>query len=899
MQNQPLNKFFSCKIPPFYIFFIHLNSNQDTNATHKSNTMIRTVSPARLVIGLLFAMLLTVQPTTAQPNTATVRLPDGSSLPVQIHGDARFHYETTIDGYPVVQGPDGFYYYLTDSQGRSVRSAVRVSARNRRTAEELRLLATLPHGVTAGARLRTPQSQTRVGLETGFPTTGDVRSLVILVNFSDVTFTTAGPQRAFERMLNEKGYSDNGAIGSARDYYLQNSGERFRPTFDVVGPFTLDHPVAYYGANTDYRDPNAEKMIVDACRKAAAAGVDFAQYDLDNDGKIDNVFVYYAGYNESEGGGSNTVWPHRGEVSDSGETFNGKTLCVYACTSELSGSEGFDSRMAGIGTFCHEFGHVLGWPDFYDTDGSDSGTGSGIFNWSLMCRGSLNDGGRIPPALTAVERMLAGWLTPTVLSRSGDYTLQPIQENEACLIRTDTEGEFFLLENRQLTGWDQALKGHGLLIYHVDRSQRLVEGYTALDRWIYNIPNNIAAHPCLRLITARPDSGEGYEAFMPYPGQTGNREFSASSRPAARSWSGAPLPAEVYDITETTDGTIRFSVRMAAGSIEELRIEGRERAIVGDTVQMRAVISPEGASGDLEWSSDNEAVATIDARSGTVTCLKSGETTIRVTAPSTGASAGFQLSVVEGTLLRGRVWNSAKSPLEGVRIELSDQSGECLASFTSDEEGCFASGENEVSEGSYSLQLRGEGYPAQAVAARIGAGTTRLDLTLQQLEEMDRGDAGFEVSVQPFQNSVYIDWSGSDATRWTVEWRPMETAFYAGSRSVETPQIDIDGLSPRSEYAVRITESDGAESKYRMVYFSTAEPLGRFTGMALQAEYETDTPVLLKAVNNPDGARQEWFIDGEAVSQNSVRLPAGEHEVELHISTSGHTEIITKYITVK
>lgn len=135
---------------------------------------------------------------------------------------------------------------------------------------------------------------------------------------------------------------------------------------------------------------------------------------------------------------------------------------------------------------------MLGWPDFYDTNGSDFGTGVGVFNWSLMCQGSRNDGGRTPPSLTAMERMMAGWLTPTTLTRSGDYELNPIQQNEAYLIATDTEGEFFLLENRQQTGWDRALKGHGMLIYHVDRSQRIVEGYSARDRWTYNMPNDVA-----------------------------------------------------------------------------------------------------------------------------------------------------------------------------------------------------------------------------------------------------------------------------------------------------------------------------------------------------------------------------------------------------------------------
>ena len=353
-----------------------------------------------------------------------MRQADGTTLSLRICGDEFFHYAVTSDGYSVDQGPDGFYYYLVERDGRPVRSNVRVSERGRRTADERRLLETLRPGVVATAlraRAHRLRSETRAGLETGFPTTGEIRSVVILAAFSDVGFTVPDPQRAFERMLNEEGYSDNGALGSARDYYLDNSGGRFRPTFDVVGPVTLDHPVAYYGANTDYRDENAERMIIEACHKAERAGVDFSQYDFDNDGKIDNVFVYYAGHNESDSGGMNTVWPHRGEISYPGEMLGGKELCVYACTSELSGSPDFDSRMAGIGTFCHEFGHVLGWPDFYDTNGSDFGTGVGVFNWSLMCQGSRNDGGRTPPSLTAMERMMAGWLTPTTLTRSGDY----------------------------------------------------------------------------------------------------------------------------------------------------------------------------------------------------------------------------------------------------------------------------------------------------------------------------------------------------------------------------------------------------------------------------------------------------------------------------------------------
>lgn len=494
-----------------------------------------------------------------------VKQADGSSLTIKVIGDEFFHYTTTVDDYPILQKEDGLYYYVDYSaDGRATVTDIRASDPGRRSASERRAVALREKGVRASmarSRAAVRRSALRRGLDTGFPTTGSIRSLVILVNFSDVRFTVSDPRNAFSDMLNREGYSANGAVGSARDYYVDNSGGKFVPQFDVFGPVTLDHPMAYYGANDEFRDPNAERMIVDACRKAHDAGVNFADYDLDGDGMVDNVFVYYAGYNESEGGGSNTIWPHRDEITDWNLVLDGKQMSVYACSSELSGQPDYNSRMAGIGTFCHEFGHVLGWPDFYDTDGDENGTGIGVFNWSLMCRGSLNDGGRIPPALTTMEKMMVGWMEPVTINRSGDYRLESVDKDQAYLLRTDTEGEYFLLENRQKTGWDRALKGHGLLIFHVDRSDRLVEGHSALDRWVYNTPNSVADHPCFRLVTARPNSGEGYEAYMPYPGESDNKEFSGSSKPSSRTWSGADLGASVTNIAER-DGVIYFTVRM-------------------------------------------------------------------------------------------------------------------------------------------------------------------------------------------------------------------------------------------------------------------------------------------------------------------------------------------------
>ncbi|MBR1630539.1 MAG: M6 family metalloprotease domain-containing protein, partial [Paludibacteraceae bacterium] len=326
------------------------------------------------------------------------------------------------------------------------------------------------------------------------------RGLVILVNFSDRKFVDASTaNERFGDMLNQPLYSANGATGSAHDYFYDASMGQYEPTFDVYGPYTLPQRMSYYGQDymTEGNDRNAVQMIVEACSLAARDGVDFSRYDADDDGLIDFVFVYYAGYNQAEGAPSYTIWPHQYEVRDTASfhggymnltsddysnyqctadsiTFSGKKLRKYACTSELTGTYG--EVMAGIGTFCHEFSHVLGLPDLYATNGATHKT---MGYWDIMDVGSYNNEGRTPPTYSAYERMFMGWLTPTVLNEPQHVTLGNLAtHNTACLITQsgshNLDGAnpsptlFYLLENRQKYRWDTYLPGRGLLITKVN-----------------------------------------------------------------------------------------------------------------------------------------------------------------------------------------------------------------------------------------------------------------------------------------------------------------------------------------------------------------------------------------------------------------------------------------------
>lgn len=437
-------------------------------------------------MSMVVAMAMAVP---ASPEMFTVTQSDGSELKVRLVGDEVSSCLFTEDEYAVAKTGQGYCYLRFTEQGEALATQVLAHNPALRSLEETLFLASLQKGMIVSDRtMEQRRIVQKAQLSSTFPLKGSPRSLVILVNFSDVKFVIPDPQEAFSRLLNEEGYSENNGVGSARDYFKACSNGVFSPQFDVYGPYDLDQTCAYYGGNSGSNSSvHAREMIIHACNKAYEAGVDLSLYDTDGNGVVDNVFVYYAGHNEAEGADENTVWPHRSVVNNS-PRYGNVTVYDYACTSELRSSRG--SQMCGIGTFCHEFGHVLGLPDFYDTQESYHYT---VGNWSIMCSGSYNGNGKTPPAYTAYERFMLGWLSPVQLTEAGRYTLSPLNlDNTAYLIAAESHNlsgnnpdpnEFFLLENRQHIGWDTpqtALAGTGMLIWHIN--------YNA-SAWANNTPN--------------------------------------------------------------------------------------------------------------------------------------------------------------------------------------------------------------------------------------------------------------------------------------------------------------------------------------------------------------------------------------------------------------------------
>ncbi len=495
----------------------------------------------------------------ARRGVLTVDQPDGTTLRLQLVGDEHRHYYMTEDGYALCEAGGFFEYASLDADGAVVTSGRRAVNVTDRSADDRAFLATVSaEAVVEAVRADAVATRAAAGPRraagyglfpgTAFPSKGEQKGLVILVQYTDISFTISDPQDYFSRMLNEQGFSDYTATGSARDWYMESSSNQFIPSFDVYGPVTLSNKREYYGANDSSGDDvRPEQMAIEACKQLDAT-VDFSQYDRDGDGYIDNVYIFYAGKGEADGGGANTVWPHSWEVSSATSIvykFDGVRLDRYACSNEWDNSY---NRPDGIGTFCHEFAHVMGLPDLYATDYSSAYTPG---EWSVMDYGPYNNQGRTPPTMSVFERNALGWCEPEVISGKLDATLDHIlTSNSGYVIPTSKATEYFLLENRQQTGTDAYIPGHGMLIWHIDYVSSV---------WNSNTVNNSASHQYVDIVEAGRGSSSRTATADPFPGTKSVTSFTSSTSPALEDWSGNAINLPITDIAEHA-GVITFKV---------------------------------------------------------------------------------------------------------------------------------------------------------------------------------------------------------------------------------------------------------------------------------------------------------------------------------------------------
>ena len=506
----------------------------------------------------MVATLLWAKP--ARRGALVVTQEDGTEIVVYQHGDERFHWTTNEAGEWIEQEANGKWQ--------------RVAALSDEQIQARREASKFAHAEQAHRR---KPSATQTAVETNIAEHG----LVILVNFSDQAFKAT--QAEMDSMHNGYNYSrdysyeynrvtyDIHTEGSARQYFYDASFGQYNPKFDVVGPVTVSQKYSYYGSN-DYNgnDKHAEQMVYEACLLVDSLypEIDFSTYDNNGDGEMDYVYVVYAGYGEADGGSKNTIWPHSYWITYGGYnlTIDGVKIDKYACGNEVSATS---KQHDGIGTFVHEFGHVLGLPDLYGT--TSSATHRTLGDWDVMDYGTYNNDGNNPPTYSAYERFFFGWLTPTLITDTALLTLHDLYTtNEAFLISPNDRHNligndpdttvFYLIENRQPNIWDDYLEGHGMMLTKVQYDY---------DKWYYNRVNNTKSKLGVDIIEAKANS---------LPGTNLPTDLFPAGATEYTKINGHPI----YNIQQTEDGDIQF-----------------------------AYLSPDAVEGieEIEWSGENPVVA--------------------------------------------------------------------------------------------------------------------------------------------------------------------------------------------------------------------------------------------------------------------------------------------------
>lgn len=543
----------------------------------------------------------------------TVTDADGSRLKVRLAGDEFFHQYFTEDGYPLLEQNGNYYYCNFDASGNIVNSGIKATGVEMRNKAAKDYLLTVDKSVLeTRIQARAAKSPRLAGMNVAgsgavkapmkaedgndgppydrgyglfpdqrFPAYNDQKAIVILVEYTDVKFKTTyqGGVTAidyFTRMLNEDDFNDYGGTGSAAQYFRLNSGDSFRPEFDVYGPIALAHNQSYYGGNDWWgNDQNPGAMVKEAC-DALVDIVDFRDYDRNHDGLVDNVFIFYAGQGEASGGSANTVWPHSWNMTSAGFsqsecTYDGVRVYTYGCSNEWE-----SGRPDGVGTFVHEFSHVMGLPDLYATSYTSAFTPGA---WSAMDYGPYNNDGMTPPLYSAFERYALGWLKPWEVDRAISATLPPISENVCGVIRTAKDKEFFLIENRQQESWDTYIPGHGMLVWHVDYDESV---------WSSNKVNNTPSHQYVDIEEADGTQSDYSRNGDSFPGASNKTSFTASTNPAMKTWNGTAINYPITDIAEN-NGIITFNV-----------LGGSSEPIPTTTANEPSDVSPESIT--ISWN---------------------------------------------------------------------------------------------------------------------------------------------------------------------------------------------------------------------------------------------------------------------------------------------------------
>ena len=632
-----------------------------------------------LALGLMLAAASPASAAPADPRVRPLAQPDGTSFDARLWGDEFVNGFETAAGYTVVADAQGRWSYAAADGAGSLRATGVAPGGN---GVPPRSLGLRPHLRDAGeirraAQLREAAQAEHSGAE--LTSLGSAPTLVVLVRFADQSDHST-PAQWSDRLF--------GPTASVADYYdeVSRGGLAVVPAAESSGTVD-DGVVGWIDLADDHPDTGGRVGSIEARELTVAAltaadpFVDFSAYDTAAPlGTLTpdelHVVIIPAGGEAADGCEAPTIWAHRGSLTDSEPTAvppvldgvvtgDGEVDGGYTMSSEL-GCDASGTYPQSIGILAHELGHDLGFVDLYDIDGSSSG----VSGWSLMGqhRGQLpgEPSGTHPPHLDPFHRSFAGWLAPTPITSPQPVALEPVETTGSVvqlgdnpggvdigfLHRDAAVGEYFLVENRQPTGYDAALPGCGLLIWHVDESafsnsdesRRLVDVEEAGE-------------------AANPD-GAYADDSDPWPGSTSATLFDTTSTPDSRSNDGRPTGVSVTDFDAACAPTMHASVDPGGGGSSPPPVPPNDDFAAARSVFGAATVTgynqgasrqsgepehdgePGGASVWWQWTAPEDGLASLSVETtfeGVVGVYRGSQVdalTRVVSGPATTAAAG-------------------------------------------------------------------------------------------------------------------------------------------------------------------------------------------------------------------------------------------------------------------
>ena len=467
----------------------------------------------KLLFGLLFAAM-TAGAVKMKPGINIIKQADGTTITVRAYGDEDLSYFLASDGTLLYQEGTNFYIAGVKADGTLYSTGVLAHEPSMRTIKEISAIKAqnakaFYNSMETQAKANKVRREPMTPDNSLLPSLGKHKIPVILVEFSDVEFSVENPKATFDKYLNGKELFNKETdpemgqnYASVAKYFKDMSFGKFEPEFEVYGPVNLGKRLATYGAGYSSEE-NMGLLLTDACT-AVDDEVDFTQYDSNDDGNIDLIYIIYAGFSQSIAGNStDCIHPKSGYLSLA-KSFDGMDVKRYGVNNELNGTPADQANgpiINGIGLFCHEFSHCMGLPDLYPKSGSiaEACINQNMDYWSLMDAGEYTANGYRPTAYTAWERERLGWMEIGTLTGPSNVELKSLDEGGAAFRiyndKDETGHEYYIVENVQNNGWNKNLFGNGLMVTHVDylSSQFSLGGCKV---------NNTGGHPRMHVMAA-------------------------------------------------------------------------------------------------------------------------------------------------------------------------------------------------------------------------------------------------------------------------------------------------------------------------------------------------------------------------------------------------------------